>query len=600
MNFVQLSQLSVDNSASTQSITLINDSDVANEIPQVNNSQDSNIENIIPVNSTSQNLYLKCMPIIDIPTCDDVWNAYVTNINSLKCFYVQNTNNLKYIGEIYKALELDKNDLIPSNKLPSIGTLVAARNENGLWCRAKIIKKDKLGLSVSFIDFGNNEVIVKDLKNLPTELTNIKPMVYQCFSNNVQTETDKMLFNTDLKDAVTKFFDTNEITVTFMNNTEPYSVKLLYNGRDILDSLPKLAWEGIIPGLINDSIDQAKYEMMSKMSGCNQFVTCIEPITSIDHFYIETEQSNTNGKTIETKIRSLNYYNDMDDLKEGDLVIAINEENFGRARIVMNYDKYFKCFLIDYAKFIYCSEVYKLNENYLLTTPPVKIYCALHMPRKIDRNVMESVSMSFINEISRHKCYKVSKLMNVVKVGSPCMINLEIQGLKMHSVIAPCQVNVIYIENMNSFKVRVDSKDSRKINDVLKCKEKFVPISCPEKSKIYVTNYNGQNVRVKYIGPSASEFNVSLVDDSRKHFITNTLYQLPEALKNIKVMDILCSLELSCQIYSTNKFIEICNEGKTKFTMVTMKSGQTNGQHVKLFLNYTDIKTMIIRELIFV
>lgn len=585
--------------------SLINNSDTVDKITQINSSQDDNIENITEISSTSKNCYFKSIPIVDIPTHGDVWKVYVTNIDSLKSFYIQNINCLKHIGTIYSALEFDNNDLIPLNNLPNVDTLIAARNKNGLWCRAKIKEKKKLGLVVSFIDFGYTEEVNKDLKYLPTELKDIRPMAYKCFFKNVSPETERLLFNSDLNDVITKYFDVNELTVTILRDAEPYGVELSHNGVDVLDILTRLVWEGISPerSVIDDAIDVSKRDMINGMIGLEHFpVVCIGPFNSTEHFYIETEQSRANGEKIKNAIEDRNAkLVGVVRPKAGDVVIAKSPQDstLNRARVVLNYDKLCVCFLIDRGTFEHCSVFYRLDGDCLRTTAPVKIHCALVPSKKINSTMLRSMGLAFNNAIAAAGGDDVPKFARVLQVGSPCTIDLLVRNVNMYDIVNPIRVRVIHVENINLFEARVNCMGSRKIQDVIKCKKSFEPVSKPVLHEIYVTVDGGKYKRVQYMGPSktdSSMFDVLFVDENHKRQFTDKLFLLPKNIANVKVSDIRCSLGLDDRFYSTKKFIEICNDGVTKLSMITIKSDPVNGiNFVKLFYNNIDVETMMIK-----
>jgi len=538
----------------------------------------------------------KCLTNLDKPALGDVWNVYVSKIDSLKYFYIQKTDHFEYIKTISSALELMKDDLMKSKKSPKIGNLIAVHDdESDLWYRAKIKKKNESGLFVCFIDFGDAEVLVKDFKKLPIELTNIKPIAHHCLFNNL-SKIDEKVVTDDLFYLINNYLINNEMTVNFLSNVQPYSVILSHNGKDFLDIISGLILEGIVPGIFDDRIERAKYKMLNKMSTHNLIgVSVVEPIISIKHFYVETEFSNEIGKKVRNKIENQKNWIPVLHPDPGKIVItrSTQDKKLYRARVILYYEGCieYKCFLIDCGTFEICSEFFEASD-YLRTTPPVKISCCLNESDNVVDNLLESITISFLDEMN--ECKNSIKMLNVIKVGSPCTVDLEVDNLKMSKILKPREVKVIDIYHINLFIVLLNVNGMRTIVEVLKNKRKFCTVSNPKMHELYVAKVNQQYKRVKYVGRQNSDFKVMLVDELPLEFMTDELYELPKSIQNIKTMELCCSLGLNSNNYSKKKFIDICKNGKTTFLMVVIKNDHTNGHIVKLFLNSTDITTMIV------
>ncbi|KAL4113269.1 hypothetical protein QTP88_016928 [Uroleucon formosanum] len=544
---------------------------------------------------SSNSNHIKYIPIVNKPALGDVWNVNVSNINSLKYFYVQNINNYEYIQSI--CLELDKYEST-SKKLPKVGHVIAARDFNGTWYRAKVQSITELGLNVCFIDFGISKVLVTDYKDLPKELASIKPMACHCYFKSVSKEDENILSVLDLFDSIYKYYNSYKIAATFLSNNDPYSVKLSHNGKDVLDILYNLAWDGIVPSISDDPINHAKLIMLNKIfSKSKTEVVRVEPIFSKNHFYVETESSYQIGKTIRTEIENQTKWIPVLHPKEGQIVIAknINDLKLYRARIIKKYEdsEEHKCFLIDCVTFKNCLELFEPTD-YLRTAPPVKIHCALDISINYSGDILESMNLAFINEME--ECKGMSKMIKIKKIGNPCIVDLEINDLNIIQVIKPCEVRVINYKHFNSFKVRLNSSGAQKISDVLKSTKTFFPISNPEVFQLYVIKINKEYKRVKYEGEYEGGFKVMLVDQAPNKIIVDELFEIPKSLKNVKTTDLHCSLGLNKTDYSNKLFIDICNNSNVKFKMVVIKNDHINAHIVKLFLNSKDIKSMICNE----
>lgn len=362
-----------------------------------------------------------------------------------------------------------------------------------------------------------------------------------------------------------------------------------------MDILSKLIWDGIAPGLIHDSINPAKYKMMSEMISSHQAkVVCIGPIISIKNFYVETELSSEINKNIRTIIDNKKNWISVLYPKNGEIIIAKNtlDNKLYRAKVLMQYEdcKVYKCFLIDCGTLIDCTEFFEPCE-FLRNAPPVKIHCCLNTFDKTKDSLLESITLSFIDELAL--CSNDLKIMDIIEIGSPCIVDLEIRRLKMSKILKPREVTVIDIRNINAFKVRLNTTGMQKINDVLKCVKKLKIVSNPQIFELYIAKIGEYNKRVKFMDSHNSGFVVMLVDEKNNNIIVNELFQLPKSIKNVKTTDIYCSLGLNRQEYSEKKFIDISDNSKTKFLMVVIKHDNINGHIVKLFLKYKDVTTMI-------
>ncbi|XP_025201380.1 uncharacterized protein LOC112598928 [Melanaphis sacchari] len=540
---------------------------------------------------------IKHSPIVNKPVLGDVWNVYISNINSLKYFHVQNIENFEYIQSI--SSELDKYEST-SKKLPKVGNLIAARDYNGFWYRARVQSITELGFYVCYIDFGVSNVLVTDFKTLPKKLISVKPMAYCCYFKNVSKEDENKLSVLDLFDSIYKFYSSHQITATFLSNNDPYLVELSCNGNNVLDILYNLVWNGIVPSISDDPINLEKFKLLNEIfPNSRKAVVCIEPVFSINHFYVETESSYKIGEDIRTEIENQTKWIPVLYPEEGQIVIAKNTVDLKlyRARVIMKYDncEEYKCFLIDCMTFENCSEIFEPSD-YLRIAPPVKIHCSLDMPKKYSGDMLESINLAFINEIA--ECIDESKVIHIKIIGDPCVIDLEIGDVDIYQIIRPCDVRVINALNFNSLKVRLSSPGEHKILNVLQSTKKFRTVSNPEVFKLYVAKIKTKYKRVKYMGEHKLSFKVKLVDEVCIHqkIIVDELYELPKTIINVKTIDLFCSLGLNTISYSNELFVDICNNSKTKFKMVVIKNNHFKFHTVKLFLGSKDITSMICNQ----
>ncbi|VVC41255.1 Hemocyanin, N-terminal,Tudor domain [Cinara cedri] len=534
-----------------------------------------------------------------IPSVGNIWNVILTKPDILKIFYVQNINDAKFIQQMCSRLdELDEKKSKPLIDTVHVGQLIAASYVNGSWYRAKVIKKDNLGLYVCFIDFNDDVVFVTDYRILPEELVDVKPMAYKCYINYSSRVIEQIFLNSDFNKLITTFLSNNEMAIKFINKQEPYVVTLSYNGKRIVDIISELFWEGIMPGILDDPINLKRLIMLNKINLFDDIeVVKIKPIISTEHFFIELKSNNKLRTNIRDSIKNEKNWIPILNPKDGELVIARKnkESKLYRARSILKCATgiEYKCFLIDCGRFENCSEFFEPN-IYLQSVPPVKIHCSLKLSTKCSTNLLESISLGFIDEINNFK--NDMKSVQFTKVGSPCKVNIKINGLELREIIKPYNVTISHANNildLNYFKARMVSSEVERMKQILKSTVNFSKVTNPQIFNIYVAKHKNHYKRVKLFFIYDNYYEVKLVDGSNMRVPVKELYKLPKSLENIKILDIYCSLGINKTKYSNEKLSALSNNGKTIFSMVVIKHNNENGHLVKLFLNSKDVETLI-------
>lgn len=534
------------------------------------------------------------LPTILKPNLGDVWNVYITQMESIDYFYIQNIKHFDYIKTVCSSLEVEDNDSMASRPLPKVGSMVAARYEDGQLYRAKVKRKSDGGLMVCFIDFGNDEVLVTDFKSLPTEFVNIIPMAFKCYFKGLPKTIRTMMLNPYMFDIFKRYFmNTCGMTVSFLSKNDPYAVTVLYKGKNMLDVMYEMMGDGILPGL-NDPINDAKRKMLQE-SSLQEVVICVEPIMSIEHFYVETASSQKVSDTIKNAIAVLKR-DPVLHPENGEIVLAKHPklQILHRARVVFQYEVsgVYNCFLIDLGIFRDCSTFFKPC-NVLRTMIPVKIHCFLDGFKKLGDYLLKPLDLSFIDEMKNTVFTDGSTELGVIKYDGSCMVDLVTNGLKISDVLKPRYVKIIKIENFDLIKVRLWMDGTDKITEVLNSRNKYQTVNDPCCYGLYVALCSDQKYkRVKYVGDTKSYFKVTLVDELYKQEIVGTLYQLPKSIENVNMVDFHVSLGFNAQDYCLKKFRDICNNGQTKFMMVIVKHDEINGHRIKLFLESKDVATM--------
>lgn len=582
-------------------------SEKVNSVLALHKQKENSVEKEVLINSTSVNFssnsHNECTPILETPTKGTIWNGYVTDLNSIKYFFVQHANNLTYVESTLCSI-LESIECSSKLIIPKVGDIVAARYKDGFWYRAKVKKVNAVELKVCFIDYGNKDERITEFKRLPIDLIQMKPLAHRCSFKNIPKGDEDILSNSNFSSILDQFFATNKVTVNFLNFNEPYIVTLWLNGRNVYDIITDFIWNGIVPGTVPDSIEIEKQKLIHKMSNYNRLeVACIKPIISTERFFVTTKYCEKLSKKIITEIKNEKNWVSVLEPEVGQIVVARCSQNneLFRARLVMSYpdSEIYKCFLIDHGTFEDCSQLY-VPSNSLCSIPPVKIHCSLNV-KYSDNSLQKTINVAFIDEINTLLKNKKIIQIKVIEVCSPCIVDLRVKNLSISQVIEPCKVKIVHITDTNSFIARLDSAEFCNVLNVLKNKSKLNKALNPVLLDLYVAKFDDQYKRVKLVGRSEERFEVVRVDEyDRKggksmQYVAD-LYQLPKSIENALTIDVDCSLDLRSNTtlsVSRNKFIEICDYGKATFTMVVTKNDYENGHLVKLFTNSKDILTLI-------
>lgn len=521
------------------------------------------------------------------------WDAFVTYFSSLKNFYVNNKNDLKTIQLISSSLQL----LVEDNKYGtlvsvSIGDIVAAKYQyDGLWYRAKVLSIEKNAFKVQFIDFGNSDLSYS-LKTLPEELTTYHEMAYQCkLLDNVDVEDHIVTTNNEVFDAVFEFITSVEFNLTFSNKDKHNVIRMEWDDKNI---------KTILNNIISRGITLHVFETLKQFDQFGQKMQVdLIYVESINEFYVETVQCKEIKNKIEYEISNRTSWIPVTEFKIGKMAIAksINDNRWYRVRILDKLEEgQYNCYSIDYGVQEKCAEFYEA-EGYLESAPPFIKRCSLYLPKQFKtKHLLSSLSKSFLDEMSVCTDRKIT--MKVVKVGDPCIVELNINDLNVFDIIKPMSVFVFRVFHFNAFVVQVDTPGRqfviKKLNNCKQLSEaKHLKIG-----KMYGAYVDEQWCRVlleKKINQQL--MTVMMVDMGCINIEVEKLFALPRDLAEINYISLCCTLYLERYRYSTKSLRQICDNGKTKFTMVVLQSNYVDGHHVELFLNGKNIKKSIRRKI---
>jgi len=519
------------------------------------------------------------------------WDAYVTYFSSLKNFYVNNKNDLQTIQDISTSLQLLEENESSTLDSVHIGDLVAAKYEyDGLWYRAKVLSIEKNAFTVQFIDYGNSELSL-NLKKLPEKLANYRQMAYQCKLDNVDDEDHIVVSNNEVYGIVFEFITSVEFVLTFSNKDKHNVIKMEWDDRNI---------KTILNNIISFGITFQTYETLKQF---DQFEAKMQVnliyVASINEFYVETEYSEEIKNKIEYELENRTVWIPVTEFKFGKMVIAksMNDYRWYRVRILEKLEEgQYNCYFIDYGVQEKCAEFYEVV-GCLESSPPFIKRCSLYLPKMVkSKHILTSLSNSFFDEMSL--CQNKKMTMNVVKVGEPCVVELCVDSLNVFDIIKPISVFVFRVFHFNAFTVQVNTPGRLYVISQLKKIKSLSQVKHFKIGKMYGAYVDGQWCRVileKKINKQLLE--VVMVDMGCINIEVDKLFALPTDLEEINYITLHCSLGLDRQCFSTKKLQDICDDGKTKFRMVVLKSDSVVGHHVQLLLNGKDVKNNIRRKM---
>lgn len=518
------------------------------------------------------------------------WDVYISYFQSLKNFYVYNKTDKPIIHEISTTLQHLDSELLTLVSLKP-GDLVAAKYESdGLWYRATVLDLKENACMVQFIDYGNKE-LTSQIKKLPEKLFSYNPMAYNCMLDDVNNEEHIITTDTDICNVVFEFMTSIEIVLKFLNNTEPYVVKMKWDNRNIKIFLDNIISYGI-------TFETYKAQQINDQSNTKMEVNLIHT-ESINEFYVETEDAEKKKQKIEHELSYGTIWEPLTEYKIGKVAVAKStvDDRWYRVRIVKIHDKNnCACYLIDYGLKVDCVEFYEAI-GYLKSIPPIIKRCSLYMPNTKRKMLFNILSQCFIDEMA--VCKDKKKMISIVKTGEPNVVELYVDNLSVATIIGPKPVIVFHVFHINALTVQIDSSKRRAVVHELENINTLPPVKNPRTGNLYGVYFNDRWYRA-YLKQINGEFlEINMVDMGSTQITVNKLYDLPKHMKNVKYLSVHCSLGLSDQYYSSLKLRNLCNpNNNNKFMMFVLKHNPnaTDGHLVHLLLDNKDVKSMIKKD----
>lgn len=514
------------------------------------------------------------------------FDAYVSYFNSFKSFFIHNKNQQHEIQQIFSILQQINSEYLPLACIKP-GELLAAKDENsGLWFRAKVLNTEGTAFNVNFIDYGYSE-LSSSFKKLPRNLASYCAMAYHCTLDNFNNEEYIITTDNNLYNTVLEFITCINVVVTFLNNEQPYLVKMKWDDRNIKVSLNNLISYGIT---INTHESLKKIDQPGVKICVNLIYT-----VSIDEFYVETEDSKEIQEKIDYELSNRTVWEPVTDYRIGKMVIAKSETNnrWYRVRILDTFrDGKCTCYFVDYGIKEYCSEFYEAV-GYLESAPPCIKRCSLHMPniKNKKKEFFYYLSRSFVNEMEYSKDKKI--IVVIIKPGEPSKVELYIDDLNIAKIIEPKPVIVSKVDHVNAIIVQTNIPFRNLVFSELSKIKTLAKSNTLIIGNIYGACFNDQWYRMKLRFNYKKCMYATMVDMGNKIIKVNKLYDLPPIIQKDKSLVLYCTLGLDNKYFNKTKLTQLCDNGNTEFTMIVLEQNDINGHLIRLFLNNVDVTKLI-------
>ena len=379
--------------------------------------------------------------------------VYISHCNSPDDFYIQKESSTEVLHAISNALSEAHNFEDAATKEDN--KLYAAKFPNdGMWYRAKLLRRVDEGAEVFFVDFGNVS-IVNEIKYLPVDLIKI-PYLSQnlclVYGNNCDSWSRK---------ACERFLE--------YNDERPLKMKTMVERRD--KSIVELYYEG-------KSISEELENYCENDGRSNVYVCHVDSPSCFYVRHVEDEKFDfiikklsENGKDCENLLLS--------EQNPGTLcLVADNEEEeeegnvWHRGKILRISDDGCEVFLIDYGKVLISRKNLKKLSDDLTGIPPRAIKCSLNLPEM--ENIPEIVKDEFIKLLPDGETIF---RMRVISPGEVNVVSLKLKGRILEQTLNSDYIpETVNDKTSDEFSNR-DSNDSKDRTDDDKNSKNFFNVT---------------------------------------------------------------------------------------------------------------------------
>lgn len=550
------------------------------------------------------------------------WVVTISSFESFKKFSVKQFND-NQLNSIADKLE-------DFTQQPPIGTLVVAitDKDDNVWYECEVLSL------IDHLDLFSNAIVrilkngsickTKKIKILPGYMSSLKSSYCCSLEKEVEDDIITSVNLVNIRKMMMKF----QWIMKTTSENEPYKVTLTNNGLDCIDVLHNNLFinDPIIPEINADeyNMDNIEFTNVTNMENLSNDISrenaiikdiilpsvetvIIKQVDTFQYFYvyskslselyIEKINSNLEISIIEL---SLNYN------MVGTIVVTSSKvmNSWCRAKIDQIYpdNHSARCYLVDYGFYERCYEFYKPTD-FLCLCPPIVRRCSLYAPLLLTKKNeiwFPNIDSMFKDVININN---IQFDMIIKEDGDPCIVTLLLDNCDINKILHPIHVQVTYINSLLDFKIKALTSSQKEVDDYVNSITKMINnvpsmVKCPKIDMIYLGYSNSNFKRVQFNSFSDSKYIVFDIDDTLDVLSLDSLYELPQNIRDIPFFTMSCSLILNNpEEYSLSNFLSLMkNEVTFIMCIITESSDGKEANLVKLYYDNKDVLDILKNE----
>uniref|UniRef100_A0A2S2R5N5 Tudor domain-containing protein n=1 Tax=Sipha flava TaxID=143950 RepID=A0A2S2R5N5_9HEMI len=556
------------------------------------------------------------------------WTVIVKQFESFDTFYVQKIDENVCLNDanINNDLTSVADKLEDFSQQPPAGTIVAALTdrEDGVWYQAEVLTdNDNTNIIVRLLIDGSICKSIK-IKVLPANLSNENVYYKCCIEEIVDSDLNDPIYLPIISDVMKM----SKWKMKTSSVKEPYKVSLTCDDKNCIDIIYSV--------LISESCKSENNELLIEEINIEENVKCntmlihksFNPASEYLKTNLTEKNYSDNGliipdiETVLVKyILSFRYFHVFseslsmlymhritNDLDVSIVELTMNQDLIGSIVVTFSrnlncwcrakVDKILQdrisayCYLVDFGTFEDCMLFYKPTD-FLCMCPPLVRRCSLYTPM-LDGKENE-IWFSDINDMFRDiiNIDGIKFDMNIKVNGDPCMVSLQLGNIDVAEMLNPMNVQLSYVKSLTDFKVTAISDEQRALVKLLKSKNigSMIFEENPLVDNMYLAIIESTIKRVKYSTLSGTKFLVIDIDDTLDVLSVDSLYKLPETIRNCPIFTMSCSLIIKDKIenYSLSKFQKLADTKCIFIMCIIIENNGITNNLVKLYLNHKDV-----------
>lgn len=256
------------------------------------------------------------------------------------------------------------------------------------------------------------------------------------------------------------------------------------------------------------------------------------------------------------------------------------------------------CYLLDFGSYEVCNEFYKPTD-FLRSCPPLVRRCTLYTPQFDGKE--NEIWYPNINDMFKD-ILSIDNLklnMTIKEDGDPCVVILQLEPISadVSEMLSPIYAQVTYVHSLTNFKIKALCPKQKAVEKLLES-DNDVPMKLvenPISGNLYVARIKSKLKRVKYETTNGVNYLVIDIDDTLDMLLVDSLYEIPEKIRDYPIFTMTCSLILNDKedTYLLSMFKKLANP---KFIFIVCIITESDGKApnlIKLYYNNKDVVNII-------